>query len=151
MPLKDLEARKEYQRKWYQRYKKKHPDAEKKKWQRLRANPEEHKKQIEKRRERYHNPDCDRKQKTKNDFLKTTYGITLDDYNRMFEEQRGCCAICGRHQSDFVYALGVDHNHNKKGKDAVRGLLCSVCNRDLSVVENEEYLFTLMEYLYKYE
>ena len=29
------------------------------------------------------------------------YGITIEIYNRMFSEQQGCCAICGKHQSSF--------------------------------------------------
>ena len=27
--------------------------------------------------------------------LKWTYGITLEEYDRMFEQQNGVCAICG--------------------------------------------------------
>ena len=53
------------------------------------------------------------------------YGITVDDYNSMFEEQQGCCAICSTHQSALTRSLAVDHCH-ETGK--VRGLLCISCN-----------------------
>ena len=30
---------------------------------------------------------------------KNKYGITVEDYNSMFDHQKGMCAICGVHQS----------------------------------------------------
>jgi len=57
--------------------------------------------------------------------LKRDYGITKNDYDRMLKEQKECCAICGRHQSELRRSLSVDHNH-ETGK--VRGLLCGLCN-----------------------
>ena len=56
------------------------------------------------------------------------YGITEEDYNKMFAEQKGCCAICGKHQSEFKRTLNVDHNHITGN---VRGLLCRTCNMAL--------------------
>jgi hypothetical protein len=61
----------------------------------------------------------------KNVRLKNSFGITLDDYNKMFQNQRGCCLICGKHQSNLVRRLSVDHNHKT---ERIRGLLCSKCN-----------------------
>ena len=74
---------------------------------------------------------------TRQDQLKYRYGITQDDYNQKFNEQKGCCAICGKHQSEFKRRLCVDHNH-KTGN--VRGLLCINCNRNLSVLENKQFI-----------
>ena len=54
------------------------------------------------------------------------YGLTLEDYNRMFEAQSGRCAICS--VSVEGARLCVDHDH---GTGKVRGLLCSLCNRAL--------------------
>ena len=59
--------------------------------------------------------------KVKASKLKSRYGITLDDYYRMYDEVDGRCEICGEEQ----VSLCVDHNHTT-GK--VRGLLCSSCN-----------------------
>jgi hypothetical protein len=81
-----------------------------------------------------------RKQKNRNNHLKNKYGITQDDYNQMFENQKGCCSICGKHQSEVSRALSVDHNH-KNGE--IRGLLCHTCNSaigkfydDITLLEN---------------
>jgi len=68
------------------------------------------------------------------------YGITLDQYNTMLEQQNYCCAICKTEPTNI--ALAVDHCHTS-GK--IRKLLCSSCNRCLGVYEKykdkfEEYL-----------
>ena len=66
--------------------------------------------------------------------LMNTYGITTDDYNDMFIEQAGQCAICGIHQSELKKKLHVDHNH-ETGK--VRGLLCDGCNIALGRMKDD--------------
>lgn len=54
------------------------------------------------------------------------YGLTVDDYWKMFDEQGGRCAICqearGRRE------LAIDHCHTT---GRVRGLLCNRCNPGL--------------------
>jgi Autographiviridae endonuclease VII len=72
------------------------------------------------------------------------YGITISDYNKIFDEQSGCCAICVKHQSEFKKILCVDHNH-QTGK--VRGLLCHKCNTALGLFQdNPEILELAAEY-----
>ena len=83
--------------------------------------------------------------KRKNSMLKYEYGITLDDYNKMFNEQEGKCAICQRHQNELTRTLCVDHDHKT---NKVRALLCVTCNTDISVVENR--LEEMTNYLNKY-
>jgi hypothetical protein len=57
------------------------------------------------------------------------YGITQADYDVLFEQQDGRCAICGRAESGaWGGLLPVDHDH-KTGE--VRGLLCHHCNGGL--------------------
>ena len=81
----------------------------------------------------------------KNIFLKTKYGISLDEYNEKFQEQNGCCAICGRHQSTLIKTLGVDHDHISK---EIRSLLCQKCNFLLgNADENIHVLLSAVEYL----
>lgn len=81
----------------------------------------------------------------RNSRLKYDYGITLDDYNKMFEEQQGCCKICGRHQINFKRRLAVDHNHKTT---EVRGLLCNNCNQRLGYInENPFVLIKTIKYL----
>jgi len=74
--------------------------------------------------------------------LRRKYGITVDDYDRIFRRQNGACAICGRLPGRW--RLRVDHDH-VSGK--VRGLLCAVCNRDLVRVEQGEWILRAVEYL----
>lgn len=57
--------------------------------------------------------------------LKKNYGITPEQWDEMFENQKGCCAICDRHQDMFKKRLAVDHNHET---GEIRGLLCAYCN-----------------------
>ena len=84
-------------------------------------------------------------EKIKNKVLKYQYGITLDDYNQMFADQNGCCAICGLHQSEFKKALHVDHCHTT---DKVRGLLCAECNLGLGKFkDNIQTLENAIRYL----
>ena len=55
--------------------------------------------------------------------LLKTYGITLEDYDVLYEKQNGVCAICGL--PEITLRLQVDHCH-ATGK--IRGLLCLYCN-----------------------
>ena len=85
------------------------------------------------------------KQHRRKTLLKTKSGITPEIYKKMFEEQQGCCAICGRHQTEFKRTLDVDHDH-VTGK--VRKLLCIYCNTNVGVYELykeqiEQYLATI--------
>ncbi|QIG70616.1 putative recombination endonuclease VII protein [Rhizobium phage RHph_I1_18] len=66
--------------------------------------------------------------------LRSKYGITLDQYNEMFEKQNGCCYICNKHDDEQYYRLSVDHNHDT-GK--VRKLLCSACNKSLGLLKED--------------
>jgi len=79
--------------------------------------------------------------------LKSNYGITLEDYNIIFNSQEGRCKICTRHQMEFKKRLHVDHCH-KTGK--VRGLLCTKCNFGLGYLNDDVTLLTnAIEYLNK--
>lgn len=79
---------------------------------------------------------------SKNSKLIKEYGITLEEYNKMFEEQNHVCKICGKEETrkldETIWKLSVDHCH-ETGK--IRGLLCSKCNVGLSKFEENEQLF----------
>lgn len=73
------------------------------------------------------------------------YGITLNEYNTMLQEQNSCCHICGKHESENGKRLAVDHCHNT-GK--VRKLLCQQCNAALGQVqENLQTLENMISYI----
>jgi len=77
------------------------------------------------------------------------YGISLDDYNNLFEKQNGCCTICQTHQMDLKKKLVIDHNH-ESGK--VRGLLCAPCNMALGLLkDNSTTLLKASNYVAEYE
>lgn len=64
--------------------------------------------------------------------LKRLYGITLEEYDSMLEEQEGCCAICKTLPNERK--LHVDHCHTT-GK--VRQLLCSGCNTAIGALKED--------------
>jgi len=82
----------------------------------------------------------------RNTHYKTTYGLTVDDYDVMCARQGGCCAICGTPESSSKYGyFHVDHDH-KTG--AVRALLCRCCNVVLGFMdEDPERLEAAARYL----
>ena len=74
--------------------------------------------------------------KYRNQQLKTHYGITLEQYNRMLEEQGGTCYICKcppDPQSRFK-ALAVDHD-NQTGQ--VGKLLCNNHNTGIGLFDHD--------------
>ena len=133
--MKTAEERKQYRREQYLKHKDKEKAARE-------IYYSKNKKEILERQQKYNkeNPI-----KRKNAMLKYEYGITLDDYNKMFNEQEGKCAICQRHQNKLTRTLCVDHNHKT---NKVIALLCVTCNTDVSVVENR--LEEMTKYLNKH-
>lgn len=78
--------------------------------------------------------------KIKNKLLLRNYGITIEEYNKIFIAQAGCCKICNTHQSEVKKAFGVDHDHLTL---KIRGILCDRCNLilgfandDISILKN---------------
>ena len=73
--------------------------------------------------------------------LRRAFGLTLEQYQEMFEAQGGLCALCN--QEGQRRLLAVDHDH-VTGR--IRGLLCHICNTALGKFERigavkiQEYL-----------
>jgi hypothetical protein len=81
------------------------------------------------------------------------YGITLDQYNDLRQNQNYKCAICNKHETTVAqgrayttdHALHVDHCHDS-GK--IRGLLCTNCNTILGKChDNPDVLKNAINYL----
>ena len=73
------------------------------------------------------------------------YGITLKEYTKLFNKQKGKCPICGKHQNELKQSLCIDHDHKTNN---VRGLLCSKCNLILgNANENVQVLADAINYL----
>lgn len=121
-----------------------HPEAREANRVRSKQWSADHPEQYEKRREyilqwhKDHPMPGDRKRR--ND-QRTLYGITSDDYTRMFDAQHGKCALCGttdggRKKLSWKWGVGtlsIDHCHKT---NHVRGLLCHLCNVRLGAYEN---------------
>ena len=90
--------------------------------------------------------------------IKATYGLSKEEYQTLYENQKGRCAICERENKTDSKGnnLSVDHWHspivNKKrgthNKSDVRGLLCHDCNIGLGAfAENINNLIRAVDYL----
>lgn len=88
---------------------------------------------------RKNNPD-----KLSNLILRNRYGLTLQEYDTMLEQQNHKCAMCGRSKDDFKKRLHVDHDH-KTGK--IRGILCGGCNHAIAILDNKDLLEKAKKYL----
>ena len=90
------------------------------------------------KRSRKKNPDVYR-----NKQLLWTFGITLEEYQRMEAGQGGTCAVCRRPETEIhpqsgkPRNLAVDHNHDT---GAIRGLLCNACNRGIGLLNDDPNL-----------
>jgi len=61
--------------------------------------------------------------------LRHLYGISLDEYNAIVEEQDGYCPIC---QGPLALLQPhIDHDHESS---VIRGVLCSRCNQALGLL-----------------
>jgi hypothetical protein len=79
----------------------------------------------------------------RNWWLKKEYGISLVEFNRLVEEQKGLCAIC--EELPGKRGLHADHCHVNGG---VRGLLCFRCNAALGLFRNNpRLLVNAIDYL----
>lgn len=84
--------------------------------------------------------------------LQNKFGISIEQYEEMLEEQGDCCAICGRSAEEFAHGLAVDHDHaccpgQSCGK-CVRALICSPCNTSLGgFQDSQEILMKAHHYL----
>jgi len=60
--------------------------------------------------------------------IERKYKLSPEQYNKLFNQQKGRCLICNEQKK-----LCVDHNHKT---NKVRGLLCTRCNTALGKYED---------------
>jgi hypothetical protein len=78
----------------------------------------------------------------KNWRLQNSFGISLDEYEKMCANQYNKCAICAEEVS-----LNVDHCHSN---GHIRGLLCGCCNRAIGLLRDDvKILQSAINYLSK--
>jgi len=74
--------------------------------------------------------------------LKINYGLSLDAYSKLLNNQNNRCAICEKETK-----LVVDHCHDSK---TVRGMLCFSCNLGLGhFKDDKQLLIKAIDYLDK--
>lgn len=76
--------------------------------------------------------------------LKSRYGLSQAEFDKMLVTQNGICAICALP----MQRVCIDHNHSS---GAVRGLLCHNCNIKLPAVENADYRNAAIAYLARFK
>lgn len=145
MPFKDIEKRRAYGRCYHERNKSKIREYKKARYQLSKNDPEFVKKQREAKKRWYEREGIGYHRKWR---LKRSFGLSVEDYNDLYDKQEGKCAICkGNEKNVSKYNLSVDHCH-KTGR--VRGLLCDACNLGLGKFNDSyELLDSAMKYLCK--
>lgn len=80
----------------------------------------------------------------KRKYVLASYGLTVIQFENMLADQNNCCAIC--YTKDWGKpSPSVDHCHST---NAVRGLLCNMCNRALGMFkDNIEVLENAAKYI----
>ena len=96
------------------------------------ANPDKVKDRV--RRWQSYNP-----KKIRNNYLKSKYNLSIEQYGQLLIIQHCVCAICNKSEivkdarSGKLKDLAVDHCH-ETGK--IRGLLCDRCNRGIGLLQD---------------
>lgn len=94
------------------------------------------------------NPEAHKRKDFEQD-LKKNYGMNFGEYTKLYQAQKGKCAICGLHESNFKRGLHVDHVHGTK---IIRGLLCTRCNPGLGYFKDSQKLLKkAIAYLEKFK
>lgn len=74
------------------------------------------------------------KERQKDQRLRKTYGITLEDHTEMRSRQNYQCYICNVSETetnlcvDHIHQLGFKKMGSEEKKKYIRGLLCYMCN-----------------------
>lgn len=112
---------------------KKYPERYKEYQRKNRANNLEKRREYDRQRWR-DNPE--RRKQKRASFLKTKYGLQYEEYQVMWDKQKGLCQICNRPLLEVRGSKGaaVDHDH-ATGK--VRDILCGRCNSVVGFCEED--------------
>jgi len=76
--------------------------------------------------------------------IRKALSLSDEDYEEALDICGGRCFICGHPEPTEGRRLAVDHDHKI---NAIRGLLCTACNRRLGATRNREWLLRAAAYL----
>jgi Recombination endonuclease VII len=115
--------------------------AEVREWARRRraADPQAHRDRV--RQWRLDNP-----QRHRANRLRLAHGPEIaDDFVKMWDEQHGCCYLCGNPLPESGRGVNIDHDHSccpsgKSCRRCRRGLACTRCNTLIGLVGDDPEL-----------
>src|SRR5215211_2441287 len=79
------------------------------------------------------------------------YGLTRQEYDTLFKQQQGRCAICYTAQNmcgGKPISLCIDHCHET---GVVRGLLCNFCNSEIEFLSGGKQILAVTFTLFSTE
>jgi hypothetical protein len=92
--------------------------------------------------------DCSGPEPNRNRHLKAKYGITVQEWETMFDSQGRCCDCCQSKDPGNAKGWFTDHNHLT---EKLRAIICYGCNTALGCVDDSLLrLEMLISYLRKY-
>jgi len=165
MPYKDKNKKKEQSKKWYSlnkdkpEYKEKIKKASRKSYlknkeKKLKISREREasgKRKEDHKKWRLNNPDKVKKTqkksylkykengRSKEWYLKKTYGMTLHEFNELLLKQNNSCGICNKKFTGVKPLIpNIDHVHDKTAR--IRGLLCGHCNSGIGLLHDDPHL-----------
>ncbi len=151
-----LKANERHRKWWHKNKELKKAEANKRRTERRRVDPEYRAKLQADRRKQYVKNPQKAIEYSRRFLLRKRYGMSFEDYEVMLAAQGNVCAICGGTQAAqrtcagnvVVPKLSIDHDH-KTGK--VRGLLCHPCNQTIGKFgDSPERLILAAQYLSRY-
>ena len=84
----------------------------------------------------------------KDTYLRRTYGMSIEEWEMMRDDQNNRCAICSNSFGASAKNCHVDHCHDTGD---VRGLLCSNCNVGLGMLrDSPDLMLKAVQYLKKH-
>lgn len=136
-------ASKEYQKQWRDN----HPESCKKSKRLYYSTHPEYRKKLIKDSEKWKKNHPEKvKQISRRASIKCSYGLSYEDWLKIWKNQDGKCAICGEIFTKPSNAY-TDHDHKT---DEIRGLLCRKCNFGIGLFnDNPELLMNAIRYLQK--
>lgn len=82
-------------------------------------------------------------------YIKYTYNLSIEQYEKIAKTQNFSCGICKKPQDKLSKRFAVDHDH-KTGQ--IRGLLCHQCNAGLgNFHDNIQFLVKATAYLKRFK
>lgn len=108
------------------------------------ADPKKHEERLQKMREYNKQYKLRHPDRVEDSRVRSLYGKSRAEILKMEREQNHCCALCGLPFGVGKWKRFIDHDHDSTH---VRGLLHSICNTYLGIIENKTFREMAERYL----